>query len=141
MTSQLAVAQRPELERLLFFNDNQHRVRGGIVASIDTYGVPEICERDGALAIRVGVLEGVQSVFAVSAVGRPLGVGVYARLPHNRIVVLHLGVEPSPPFAPNAGAWLLLRLLHEIRSASRATRGVDRVELVYRSRRPLRLQG
>ena len=141
MTSQLAVNQRGALEQLLFFNQNQHRVRGGIENSIEAYGVPEIVERDGVLGIRVGAVDGVQSVFAVSAAGRPLGVGIFARLASNRIVVLHLGVAYAGAAAADANSWLLLRLLHEIRKAARATLGIDRIELVYRSRRHVRLQG
>ena len=64
ITSKLAAEQRPALEQLLFFNVNQHRVRVGIQQSIDTYGVPEIYEQDGGLRVRVGDIEGVQTLFA-----------------------------------------------------------------------------
>ncbi len=134
ITSQLATDQRAALEQLLFFNENQHRVRGGILQSIDTYGVPEIYERDGALAIRVGAIDGVQSLFAVSADGRPRGVAVFVRLARNRIVVLHLGVEPHHHAGKEANSAVLMRLMHEVRSAAQCTRGVDRIELVYKNR-------
>src|ERR1700729_4081334 len=94
ITSKLAADQRTALEQLLFFNVNQHRVRLGIQQSIETYGVPEIYEQDGGLRVRVGDIDGVQTLFAVSEVGRPLGVAVFVRLAHERFVVLHLGVEP-----------------------------------------------
>ncbi len=134
ITSQLATDQRSALEQLLFFNENQHRVRGGILQSIDTYGVPEIHEHDGVLGIRVGAIAGVQSLFAVTADGRPRGVAVFVRLARNRIVVLHLGVEPSNHLGREANSLVLIRLMHEVRSAARCTRGVDRIELVYKSR-------
>ena len=89
----LPVDQRAALEQLLFFNVNQHRVRLGIQQSIETYGVPEIQEQEGGLSIRVGDIEGVQSLFAVSGEGRPLGVAVFVRLARERFVVLHLGVQ------------------------------------------------
>ncbi|MDE1923828.1 MAG: hypothetical protein KGI55_10410 [Gammaproteobacteria bacterium] len=135
ISSRLAANQRPALERLLFFNENQHRVRVGIERSIDVYGEPMIYDRDGSLAIRVGALDGVQSLFAVSADGRLRGVAVFARLAADRIVVLHLGVEPAAPSAAGAGCGVLLKLMHEIRSTARAARGVDRIELVYNSGR------
>src|ERR1700761_7038209 len=94
ITSKLAAEQRPALEQLLFFNVNQHRVRLGIQQSIDTYGVPEIYEQDDSLQIRVGDIDGVQTLSAVSDVGRPLGLAVFVHLAHERFVVLHLGVEP-----------------------------------------------
>src|SRR5271169_6981742 len=87
ITSKLPVDQRAALEELLFFNVNQHRVRVGIQQSIDTYGVPEIYEQDGGLRVRVGDIEGVQTLFAVSDEGRPMGVAVFVRSAHERFAV------------------------------------------------------
>ena len=141
ITSKLALRQRPALEQLLFFNANQHRVRVGIEQSIATYGVPEIYEQDGSLRIRVGDVEGVQTLFAVTEAGRPLGVAVFVRLPDERFVVLHLGVEPRFGGALDVNTPVLLKLMHEIRSAARRTRGVHRIELVYKGRHAVRLNG
>ena len=135
----LPVDQRAALEQLLFFNVNQHRVRLGIQESIETYGVPEIHEQDGGLSIRVGDIEGVQSLFAVSDAGRPLGVAVFVRLARERFVVLHLGVQQPYTVASELNTRVLLKLMHEIRSAARRTHGVDRIELVYKQRHPVRL--
>jgi hypothetical protein len=139
ITSRLATQQRPALEQLLFFNANQHRVRHGIQQSIETYGVPEIYEQDASLRIRVGDIEGVQTLFAVSADGRPLGVAVFVRLAQERFVVLHLVVEPRTRNAMDVNTPVLLKLMHEIRSAARRTRGVHRIELVYKERHAVRL--
>jgi hypothetical protein len=139
ITSKLAADQRTALEQLLFFNVNQHRVRDGIQQSIETYGVPEIQERDGSLRIRVGDIEGVQTLFAVDPNGRPLGVAVFVRLARDRFVVLHLGVEPRLRSASESNTPVLLRLMHEIRSAARRTHGVHSIELVYKERHSVRL--
>jgi hypothetical protein len=135
----LSREHRAALEQLVFFNVNQHRVRVGIQQSIETYGVPEIYEQEGALSIRVGDIEGVQTLFAVSDVGFPLGVAVFVRLPHNRFLVLHLGVQPRFAAVPEVSTRVLLKLMHEIRRAARRTHGVDRIELVYKDRHPVRL--
>lgn len=135
----LPADQRAALEQLLFFNVNQHRVRLGIQQSIETYGVPEIHEHDGGLSIRVGDIEGVQSLFAVSDAGRPLGVAVFVRLARERFVVLHLGVQQPYTVASELNTRVLLKLMHEIRSAARRTHGVDRIELVYKHRHAVRL--
>src|ERR1700682_1665382 len=87
ITSKLPVDQRTALEQLLFFNVNQHRVRVGIQQSIDTYGVPEIYEQDGGLRVRVGDIAGVQTLFAISDIGRPVGVAVFVRSGHERLGV------------------------------------------------------
>jgi hypothetical protein len=141
ITCKLPVQQRLALEQLLFFNVNQHRVRLGIQQSIETYGVPEIYEQHDGLRVRVGDIEGVQTLFAVSDTGRPLGVAVFVRLAHERFVVLHLGVEPRPgsASAPEINTRVLLKLMHEIRGAARRTRGVDRIELSYKDSPPVRL--
>ncbi len=139
ITCKLAVEQRAALEHLLFFNVNQHRVRLGIQQSIETYGVPEIYEQDDSLRIRVGDIDGVQTLFAVSELGRPLGVAVFVRFSHDRFLVLHLGVEPRLRSTMDVNTPVLLKLMHEIRSTARRTRGVDRIELVYKERHAVRL--
>jgi hypothetical protein len=141
ITSKLPVHQRTALEQLLFFNVNQHRVRVGIQQSIDTYGVPEIYEQDGGLRIRVGDIAGVQTLFAVSDLGRPLGVAVFVRSAHERFAVLHLGVEPRLSLTTDFNTRVLLKLMHEIRSTARRTQGVDCIELVYKDRHAVRLHG
>lgn len=135
----LPVVQRPALERLLFFNVNQHRVRLGIEESIATYGVPEIVENDGALSVRVGDIEGVQSLFAVSGSGALLGVAVFVRSERERFVVLHLGVQQPRALSPDLNTRVLLKLMHAIRGAARRTQGVERIELVYKHRHAVRL--
>jgi hypothetical protein len=139
ITSKLACQQRPALEQLLFFNVNQHRVRTGIQQSIDAYGVPEIYEQDGGLRIRVGDIDGVQTLFAVSEEGRPVGAAVFVRSAHERFVVLHLGVDPQLSVKTDLSTRVLLKLMHEIRSTARRTRGVDCIELVYKERHAVRL--
>lgn len=137
VTSRLPVNQRAALEQLVFFNVNQHRVRVGIQQSIEAYGTPEIVEQDGWLRIRVGDLDG-QTLFAVSAAGRPLGVAIFARLARERFVVIHVGVEPRLQASIDANPTVLLRLMHEIRAAARRTRGVDRIEVLYKERPAMR---
>src|ERR1700744_1423871 len=139
ISSTLAAEQRPALEELLFFNVNQYRVRGGIQQSIDTYGVPEIYERDGALRVRVGDMAGVQTLFAISEIGKPLGVALFVRSAHERFAVLHLGVDPKLSLTADLSKRVLLKLMHEIRSTARRTRGVDCIELVYKVRHAVRL--
>jgi hypothetical protein len=89
--------------------------------------------------VRVGDIDGVQTLFAVSDTGRPLGVAVFVRLAHERFVVLHLGVEPRLNSTVDVNTPVLLKLMYEIRRAARRTRGVDRIELVYKERHAVRL--
>lgn len=141
ITSKLGTDQRTALEQVLFFNANQHRMRNGIEHSIQTYGVPAIYEQDGLLRIRVGDIQGVQSLFAVSSQGSPVGAAVFLRAAHERFVVLHLVVAPRDAAGDDTNTPVLLKLMHGIRSAARRTRGVDRIELLYKEHNPMRLHG
>jgi hypothetical protein len=141
ITSRLPADQRAALEQLLFFNVNQHRVRVGIQQSIETYGVPEIYEHEGNLEVRVGEIDGVQTLFAISEFGRPLGVAVFVRPALERFAVLHLGVEPRLNAIPEMNTRVLMKLMHGIRSAARRTQGVERIEVVYKDRHAVRLHG
>jgi hypothetical protein len=131
--SRLVLSQRYALERLLFFNGCQSRVVQGIVDAIDRYGAPEIVRDGDGLRVRVGDLEGVQSLFAIDlASGRLLGVAVYVRADHEHVTVLHVGIaEECCAGGPREGLMLLLRLMREVRRTSRRLRGVRRVKVLY----------
>lgn len=139
ITSHLPAAQRPALEQLLFFNPNQHRVRLGIQQSIDTYGVPELYEQNGGLRIRVGAISSVQTLFALTDEGRPIGVAVFVRADPERFAVLHLGVETNHGWHRAVSTRVLLKLMHAIRSTARRTHGVASIELVYKESHAVRL--
>jgi len=136
LTPTLPVEQRSALEQLFFFNVNQHRVLPGIQESIASFGLPEIVESNGRLSIRVGDRTGVQNLFAVSKYGTPLGVAVFAHVPRQRFVVLHLVVEPRLRSTVDVNTPVLLELIREIRSRARRDRGVERVELAYSGHHP-----
>jgi len=140
VTSKLALEQRAALEQLVFFNANQHRVRGGIEESIATYGAPEIYAHEGSLRVRVGSVQDVQTLFAIDESGRPVGVAVFVRMEQARFVVLHVVVAPRAGHGNGSSNAVLLRLMHEIRRAARVTRGVDRIELVYKQTHALKAQ-
>ncbi len=137
----LPIEQRAALEQLFFFNANQHRVLPGIRRSIASYGLPEIYSYQGSLRIRVGNMENVETLFAVSALGPPVGVAVFAHLPREGFVVLHLVVAPRLRSTLDVNTPVLLELIREIRSTARRTRGVGRVEMVYNGRCAARLNG
>jgi len=133
--------QRNALEHMFFFNVNQHRVLPGIQHSIAHYGVPEIIEENGTLTIRVGELHNVQTLFAVSENGAPLGVAVFVHMPDERFVVLHLVVQPRLRSSVDLNTPVLLELIREIRSTARRMRGVEKVEMVYNATRNARVTG
>ena len=69
-----------------------------------------------------------------------VGVAVFVRMEQARFVVLHVVVEPRIEHSNGVSNPVLLRLMHEIRRAARVTRGVDRIELVYKQANAVRAQ-
>jgi hypothetical protein len=86
------------------------------------------------LHVKVGVIDGVETLFAISEYEHPLGVAVFFRSTLNRIVVLHLGVLPCSQSNNGINAQVLLELVQKIHRTARSTQGVDRIEVVYSRR-------
>ena len=137
ITSRLGAEHRGELERLLFFNSGQDRVRHRIVETIEKYGIPEVIERDGGLRLRLAGGEDPQALFAVSRLadvqaGPPVGVALFVREGDERFVIVHIGVaEAYSAGGEYADQHLFFHLLQAIRGAARRTRGVRCVDLFY----------
>ena len=120
------------LERLLFFNDQQHAVRARVAAAIEAYGALRIVEENGSLRLRLERLAQAQALFCLLPDGRPVGCVVYSRDAADRFLVLHVAVEPA--FSARgqfADGDVLLRMIGAVRAAARRTRGVERVDLLY----------
>ena len=64
LSSELPVAFRDELERIVFFNPDQERVTAPLLESIRRHGIPAIVEEDGRLRFRLPEYGPVQSLFA-----------------------------------------------------------------------------
>ena len=120
---------------LLFFNARQHRVRDGIEATIERYGLPEIIERDRRLDIRVAGVPEVQTLFAVHEAdgrARPVGVVIYVRESIERITVLHVGVaDDHTADGPYGSERVLTRLFQQIRGVARRTQGIRHMAVAY----------
>ncbi|HEV8331787.1 MAG TPA: hypothetical protein VGQ22_10245 [Steroidobacteraceae bacterium] len=135
--SYVPVAQRPALERLVFFNSCQGRVSDCIADAIEKFGAPEIVADRERLRIYMKGMPDVQSLFALDgATGRPVGVAVYTRQDVEHVTVMHLSIDAEYASGGlRAGEQLLLRLLREVRRSTRRVKGVRRVELYYASGR------
>lgn len=140
-SGRIPAEQRAALERLVFFNEHQYRVRGVLREVIERWGCPEIVEEDGFLRVQVAGNAAVQCLFASQARAsslRPLGVVVYVRDCAERITVLHVGLAADyAAGGRQADAHLLGRLLHEVKRVARRTAGIRAVKVAYREvRRP-----
>jgi len=131
--SHVAVAQRPALEALLFFNSCQERVASCIADAVETFGAPEIVAARDRLRVQITDQPDVQSLFAIEkSTGRPVGVAVYVRPDLEHITVMHLSIAAEyASGGPRSDEQLLLRLLREVRRSTRRMKGVRRLELYY----------
>jgi hypothetical protein len=130
---------RGQVESLLFFNGGQHRVRDGIAASIERYGVPVVVEDATGLRIDVGGAGNARTLWAVHEEGRlsrAVGVLVYARDAADEITVLHVGVaDDYAQGGVHASEHVLARLLQQARRIARDTAGVSHFGVAYRHTR------
>ena len=144
-TSVLGGEHKQELERLLFFNDNQAKVSDAVMRVAERYGTPRV--QVVGERLRVG-LESVQpqTLFAVrrtanggEPVGVPVGVMVYTR-EEDALVVLFLAVhEHYASRGPKADRRLLLRMTAELRGIARRVKGITSVVLFVGRSTPTRI--
>jgi hypothetical protein len=133
---------RPALEDLLFFNPRQHRVREGIVNSLEHFGHPRVEETADGLSIRVGDLE-AQTLFAYDSdrVGNePIGVVVFLRTSPTDVAIMHIAVHPDYALqGQEAGLGLGVVLIEKLKQICARIVGVKRIIFFYRQEVVIRL--
>ncbi len=142
-TSRLAPAHKPELERLLFFNENQGRVVDGVAHVAQHYGIPRI--RVEGEQLRIVLASGLepQALFVVARgeLGDdPVGVMVYTR-EDDRLIALFVAVHEEWSARGSRGdAMIAVKLVDELKAIARRIRGVVAVEVYLGRRVPARLR-
>ena len=143
VSSILPVSYREELERIVFFNREQGRVKAWLLDSVHRYGIPAIVEENGCLRFRVAAFGRLQSIYAFDDVSEPsqlAGVAMFVRDAPDSMVVLHLAVHEH---YTSRGKWsealAVVRLVDAIRSASERTHGIETLSILYPHEVRLRL--
>jgi hypothetical protein len=133
---------RSELEELLFLNPDQHRVREGIVHSLERFGHPQVVETPAGLGIRIGDQE-AQTLFAFDRdhLGdEPVGIVLFLRTSREEITVLHVAVHPDYALqGTHGGAGLGVVLVDKVKEIAAKIVGVRRVAFFYRREVVLRV--
>ena len=126
---------RAALEDLLFFNPQQHRVREGIIDSLEQFGHPRLEETTDGLVVRVGDRE-AQTLFAYDRDRRakdPVGVVVFLRSAPAEIVIAHVAVHPDYALqGRHAGVGLGVTLVEKVKEIATRIVGVQRIVFFYR---------
>jgi hypothetical protein len=123
-----------ELERLLFLNPGQHRVRSAIVEAVEKYGIPRVVAEHGRLRVRLDGGHEVQTLFAIGHTAlrvRLAGVMVYTRSDEKTILLLHVAVAKDFASGGRYGRQMLaLRLVERLRKIAGQVNGVRAVRLL-----------
>jgi hypothetical protein len=133
---------RPALEKLLFFNPRQYRVREGIINSLKHFGHLRLDETAEGLAVRVGNHD-AQTLFAYDRDrlhGDPVGVVVFLRTSPEEIAIMHIAVAPDYGLrATHTGFGLGVVLLEKVKEIAAQIVGVQRIIFFYRREVVIRL--
>lgn len=133
---------RAALEEMLFFNPRQHRVRKGIVNSLQQFGHPRVEETADGLSVRIGDRE-AQTLFTFDRDrrgGDPIGVVVFLRTSPVEITVLHVAVHPDYALqGRRGGLGLGVILVEKVKEIASRIVGVEKVSFFYRQEVVLRV--
>ncbi len=141
-TSSLGLEHRDELERLLFFNDNQSRASEGVMFVARRYGLPRISANAERLRVELDSEVQTQTLFAVHRTTRgdgPIGVVVYTR-EEDAFVVLFVALhEEFSIGGAMADRMLLVRMKDEVAAIARRVRGISTLVMYTGRPRPIRI--
>jgi len=134
-SSRVSKECRKELEELLFFNPRQHRVREGILHSLQQFGHPRLEDTADGLSVRVGDQE-AQTLFAFDRERRgaaPVGVVVFLRTSQEEIAIMHVAVDTDYALrGRHAGVGLGVTLVEKVKEIAARIVGVKRIVFFYR---------
>jgi len=134
-SSKVPSESRDALEELLFFNPRQHRVREGIINSLEQFGHPRLEQTAAGLSICVGNHE-AQTLFAYDQDRRgkvPVGVVVFLRTSPAEVAIVHVAVHPAYALrGQKAGVGLGVALVEKVKEIAARIVGVQRIVFFYR---------
>ena len=141
-TSLLGLDHRDQVERLLFFNENQSRSSEAVAYVVERYGMPKLRAEDDRLRVDLASEVSVQTLYAVRPTPggpSPVGVAVYTRDADAlivRLTAIHEDYSAGGVFARHR---VLVQLIAEIKRIARSVRGIERVVVYVGRRTPARL--
>ncbi|MBE2212918.1 MAG: hypothetical protein IAE82_03530 [Opitutaceae bacterium] len=137
LRSTAPVEQRKAVEGLLFFNPSQGQVRDGIVAALETFGMPRVVEQGSSLTILTGSHQ-PQTLFAYDAdrpASPPIGVILFLRTSPTDVTILHVAVRPEYTLqGRREGTGVGLFLVESVRTLCTRISGVTRLIFTYGGR-------
>jgi hypothetical protein len=113
------------LESMFYFNPNQSRHYHRIAKVIETYGAPKIVKKNGRVSLSIEGLPDCQCLFAFYG-PKLAGAMIYYSPSKDKVVVLHLAVEPSfTAEGPYGSIQLMNLMLDYLRALFKNDEAVD----------------
>lgn len=126
----------------MFFNPQQHRVRAGILDSLEQFGQPRLELTASGLSVRVGEHE-AQTLFAYDRDHRgsePVGVVVFLQTSPGEITIMHVAVHSDYALqGRHAGVGLGVTLIEKVKEIASRIVGVQNIVFFYRQEVVIRL--
>jgi hypothetical protein len=134
---------RAALERLVFFNPRQHHARDAIVDALDSYGALAIATGPDGLGVTVSARPDAQCLFVMVSRRDRLDLAgglVYLRTSREELKILHIAIAARYCARARVSLDLVKHLLRTVRATAHRLRGIERVTVLYRRGRSLRLR-
>ena len=129
------MARRAELERLLYFNDNQHKVDRPLREALHRYGTPTMMVGERLLRFSVPHVAEAQTLYALDDSQDPprlAAVSIYTREDLETLSVLFLAVhEAFADGGADEGKMLGVQILEVLRANAARTKGIRWLRLSY----------
>jgi hypothetical protein len=137
-TSELPLFRRAELERLVYFNKNQHKVEARLLEALRLYGSPSMVLGERLIRFSVSKVASVQTLYAFDEsrrFPRLAAVAIYTREDIETLTVIFVAVhEDYVAGGPHEGKLLAPRVLELLRASAARTKGVRWLRLLYHPR-------
>lgn len=128
--SRLELRYREVLERIVFFNDEQWRIRAALLHAIERYGNPRIVSRGDHLVLELDRAPAVQTLYVMKDEGRVTrlsGVVVFTREDAS-LHVIYVGLEPADAHGSGDQDYLFIKIFELLRDIGRRIRGIKFIE-------------
>jgi hypothetical protein len=130
-SSSIDIEKRDKLEQIMFFNGNQKQFHLDIVKLVESFGEPEIIEKDGRLRITLPRVD-CQNLFATKN-GSLVGLLIFNRSSPEHIELIHIAVdEKYSSTGEYADEKLVLRMMSELKKIALMIKGLKKIHIKYR---------
>ena len=141
-TSSLPTSYKTELERLLFFNQNQQKARQDVPQLVERYGMAHVVADSNLLRVRLAASPAPQTLYAMEhgdGTERLVGVMVYLREDDTLSLVIAAVHEDYAGPACGSRQPLVAEMVELLRSVGRRIRGIRSVTLFPGTQRQRKL--